>query len=334
MVRLRRVSSAAPGWTRVRAGRGFRYLDEHHRPLLPDQIVRVRALAIPPAWRDVWICPVTNGHLQATGTDAAGRRRYLYHPAWRELRDRQKFERVAQAAARLPQVRERVAEDLSLAGLPLARATAAAVRMLDLGAFRIGNDYYTDENGSYGLTTLERRHVRRHGDALRFAFVGKSGIEHLVEVADPDVVAAIEAMRRRGRGARLLGYVDAGAWVELGAPAVNRYLAELFGSDFTAKDFRTWQAGVVAAESLALSPEGARTAASCSRALRAAFAAVAEQLGNTVAVAKASYVDPRIIDRFHAGVTIAAAAGRSYPDPDARRAGLEAALRDLLSDGG
>jgi DNA topoisomerase IB len=163
MARLRRVSASQPGWTRRRFGRGFRYLDADGDPVPPDEVQRIRSLAIPPAWLDVWICPVPNGHLQATGVDTAGRRQYLYHPQWRVRRDRLKFERVAEAAVLLPHVRRRIRADLRRPGMPLERAAATAVRLLDLGYFRIGNGYYADANGSFGLTTLERRHVRRHG---------------------------------------------------------------------------------------------------------------------------------------------------------------------------
>lgn len=193
---------------------------------------------IPPAWRDVWICPLPNGHLQATGLDAAGRRQYLYHPAWRAQR-RAKFDRVTAAAARLPEVRGEVADDLARPGMPLERAAAVAVRLLDLGYFRIGNDYYADANGSFGLTTLERRHVRGTPDGLAFRFVGKSGIEHRVTIEDAGAIAALQAMRRRRGGDRLLAYRNGSGWTDLGSVAVNAYLAELFGGEFTAKDFRS-----------------------------------------------------------------------------------------------
>ncbi|MCA0296260.1 MAG: DNA topoisomerase IB [Actinobacteria bacterium] len=331
MPRLRRVSPASPGWTRRRAGRGFRYADEYGGPLADGQVQRVRDLVIPPAWRDVWICPDPRGHLQATGLDVAGRRQYLYHPQWREKRDRLKFDRVAAAARRLPQARTEVAADLARAGMPLERAAATAVRLLDLGCFRIGSDCYADANGSYGLTTLERRHARLRGGGLAFRFVGKSGVEHRVVVDDPEVVAAVRAMRRRRGGERLLAYRNGSGWADLPAALVNEYLAELLGGDFTAKDFRTWHATVLAAESLALSAEPGTSSASRKRAERAAVAEVAEYLGNTVAVARASYVDPRVIDRYESGSTIAAVASRRYASAEARRAALEAAVLDLLA---
>lgn len=335
MPRLRRVSASQPGWTRRRSGRGFRYLDTNGHPLPSDDVERIRSLVIPPAWLDVWICPLPNGHLQATGVDAAGRRQYLYHPQWRARRDRLKFSRVAEAALLLPKARRRLAADLERTGMPLERAAATAVRLLDLGYPRIGNDYHADANGSVGLTTLERRHVRRHGSGLAFRFVGKSGIEHHVLIEDAATIEALQAMRRRPGGDRLLAFrsEDAG-WTDLNSALVNAYLAELFGGEFTAKDFRTWHATVIAAESLALSDEPGRTAASRKRAERRAIGEVATYLGNTPAVARSSYVDPRVLDAYASGETIAAAATRSYRTPDARRSGLERAVLDLVGSAG
>ncbi len=330
MPRLRRVSPNSPGWTRRRAGRGFAYVDAAGATLSADQIERIRSLVIPPAWRDVWICPLPNGHLQATGLDAAGRRQYLYHPAWRAQRDRAKFDRVTAAAARLPEVRGRVADDLARPGMPLERAAAVAVRLLDLGYFRIGNDYYADANGSFGLTTLERRHVRGTPDGLAFRFVGKSGIEHRVTIEDAGAIAALQAMRRRRGGDRLLAYRNGSGWTDLGSVAVNAYLAELFGGEFTAKDFRTWHAGVLAAEALARSPEPGASAASRKRAMRAAVVEVADYLGNTPAIARASYIDPRIVDAYESGATIRDAASVSYRGHWARQEALERAVLDLL----
>ena len=226
------------GHTRVRRGTGFSYHDADGGRLPDDEVERIKSLAIPPAWRDVWISPVPNGHLQAVGTDDAGRRQYVYHPDWRTKRDRSKFDRVLAAGAELPEVRRRSSQDLGLDGMPLERATATAVRLLDVGYFRIANDAYTDAHGSFGLTTLERSHVRRRGEELVFSFTGKSGIAHTVTVDDAAVMNAIEAMRRRRSGdGRLLAYRDDNGWGELSSSDVNAYLAELFGSEFTAKDF-------------------------------------------------------------------------------------------------
>ncbi|MGN6252078.1 MAG: DNA topoisomerase IB [Marmoricola sp.] len=305
MPRLRRVSPHGPGYTRRRAGKGFTYLDENGARIQDPLVVqRIRDLVIPPAWREVWISPYPNGHIQAVGTDDAGRRQYLYHPRWREQRDRLKFDRVLQAAARLPEARRAIAADLTLEGVPLRRANAAAVRLLDLGYFRIGSDVYADTNGSFGLTTLERRHVRRRGGKLVFRFEGKSGIEHTIEIDDPDVLAALDDMRRRrGRGERLLSYRDGRAWRDLDSATVNGYLGELLG-DLTAKDFRTWHATVIAAAALAGSAEKGDTKRSRQRAMRAAVVEVSEFLGNTPTIAKNSYIDPRVFELYEDGITI------------------------------
>ncbi|MFP5417503.1 MAG: DNA topoisomerase IB [Actinomycetes bacterium] len=331
MARLRRVSPRMPGYTRRRRGRGFSYADAQGSALPPDEVERIRSLAIPPAWTDLWICPLPNGHLQAVGTDAAGRRQYLYHPDWRVRRDRSKFDRVASAAGMLPQARRRIAADLALEGMPLARAAATAVRLLDVGYFRIGNDAYADANGSFGLTTLERSHVRRREGALVFAFVGKSGISHTVVVDDAPAVAALEVMRsRRDASRRLLAHKQGRAWRDLSSADVNAYLGDLFGGTLTAKDFRTWHATVIAAEVLALSEEQGGTKASRTRAVRQAVLEVAGYLGNTPTVARTSYIDPRVVDAYESGRTIVEAASARYRTPHARQAGLEQAVRELL----
>ncbi len=333
MARLRRVTPRMPGWKRRRAGKGFSYADAAGAKLGAEDVARVKALAIPPAWTDVWICPLPNGHLQATGTDAAGRRQYLYHPDWRGKRDKSKYQRVTSAAALLPVARKQIAADLALDGMPLERAAAAAVRLLDVGYFRIGNDAYTDANGSFGLTTLERHHVRRRGDVLVFSFVGKSGISHTITVDDADAVAALEVMRqRRGDSRRLLAYRKQRGWAELSASEVNGYLSGLFGGVLTAKDFRTWHATVIAAEVLGLTDEKADTAASRKRAVRQAVLEVSSYLGNTPTVARSSYIDPRVIDGFESGATIAAAAQKKYRSAQARQDGLERAVLELLGE--
>lgn len=330
MTRLRTVSSRSRGWTRRRRGTGFSYVDAAGAPVPSDQVERIRALAIPPAWQDVWICPYPNGHLQAVGTDDAGRRQYLYHPAWRIARDREKFDRVLAAARRLARVRRHIGRDLALSGMPLERASAVAVRLLDRGYFRIGGDAYADANGSFGLTTLERRHVRRRGGALVFTFVGKSGVEHAVEVEDPDVLAALVVMRRRRDGERLLGYQAQRRWNDLVADHVNEYLRELFEGELTAKDFRTWHATVIAAAALASTDEPGDTVASRGRAVRAAVEEVSRYLGNTPSVARSSYVDPRVIDLYEAGTTIGEVARKRFRSPERRQEALERAVLEML----
>ena len=333
MARLRRVTPQMKGWTRRRAGRGFAYYDSDGRRLPPEQVERIRSLAIPPAWRDVWICPYPNGHIQAVGTDAAGRRQYLYHPVWRQKRDELKFDRVKTAGTRLADARERLIEDLRHEGMPLTRAAATATRLLDLGYFRIGSDAYADANGSFGLTTLERRHVRRRGGELLFQFVGKSGIEHTVTINDQQVIASLDVMRRRrGGSARLLAYRGDSRWADLDAAAVNAYISEMVHEDLTAKDFRTWHATVLAAVALAESPERGSTKASRKRAVKAAVEEVAAYLGNTPTIARKSYIDPRVIEQYEDGVTIAGTLRQSYPDEARRQAAIEAAVARLIDN--
>ncbi|MGV8846687.1 DNA topoisomerase IB [Tessaracoccus sp.] len=334
MAPLKRTSPRMPGSTRRRAGRGFSYRDTEGKPLASDEVGRIKSLAIPPAWDDVWICPVPNGHLQAVGTDVAGRRQYLYHPQWRKRRDRSKFQRVTDAAKNLPEARLQIAKDLEADGMALDRACATAVRLLDIGYFRIGNDAYTDANGSFGLTTLERQHVRRRGDAIVFAFIGKSGISHTITVDDTPAVDALEVMRSRRTqdSRRLLAHKGQDGWTDLSSSAVNSYLAGLFGGSFTAKDFRTWHATVIAAEVLALDDEPGDTQASRKRAVKQAVMEVSSYLGNTPAIARSSYIDPRVIDAYENGSTIASAARAIYRSPQLRQVGLERAVLQLLDD--
>ncbi|GAA3525330.1 DNA topoisomerase IB [Nocardioides daeguensis] len=315
MARLRRTSPEEPGWTRRRAGRGFVHVGLDGRPLGAEDAARCRALVIPPAWNDVWICPRPNGHLQAVGTDAAGRRQYLYHPDWVEQRAAQKHERVVGLGRRLARVRERVLADLADDDLGPRATCALAVRLIDLGCFRIGNDVYAEEYGSFGLTTLERQHVRRTGDVLVFEFTGKSGIEHHVEIDDPVVVEALDRRRRRRRqDPRLL---------DVTGTDVNDYLREVSGLDVTAKDFRTWHGTVLAAAALADAPgpDASRTARK--RAVVAAMREVADFLGNTPALARSAYVDPRVVDAYEEGRTIRAR-------PGARQEQLERATLRLV----
>ena len=223
MVRLRRSSPDVPGWSRRRAGKGFVYLDQDGKRLPAEDAQRVKDLVIPPAWEDVWICPWPNGHLQAVGTDDAGRRQYLYHPDWRVRRDGEKFRKMLDFGKALSRAREQVLLDLGAEGMTQERACAVAVRLLDLGYFRIGNEEYAEENNSFGLTTLERRHVRREGKALVFQFTGKSGIEHTITIDDPGAVEALEVMRRRRSGDdRLLAWKDGRRWRPVDSVAGQR----------------------------------------------------------------------------------------------------------------
>jgi DNA topoisomerase IB len=317
MPRLRRSSPEEPGWTRRRAGRGFVYLDAEGARLCDEDAQRCRDLVIPPAWTDVWICAHPHGHLQVVGTDDAGRRQYLYHPAWTERRSREKYDRAKQLGQRLPKVREQVLADLHHDEVDPASTCALAVRLIDLGCFRIGNDVYASENGSFGLTTLERRHVRRSGDVLVFEFTGKSGIDHRVEIDDEVAIEAIDRRRRRRRADKRL--------LDVSADDVNAYLRAVSGLDVTAKDFRTWHATVRAAAELAGAPGPEATKTARKRAVAAAMREVAEMLGNTPTLARSSYVDPRVVDAYEEGRTIRAAVRRGG---DLERATLRL-LRDV-----
>jgi len=331
MVRLRRTSPDQPGWTRRRAGRGFVYLDQHGDRLPEEETERIRALAIPPAWTEVWITPHANGHLQAVGTDDAGRRQYLYHPDWRTRRDAEKFDRVLVFGEALAEAREQVVADLGRDGMPLERACAVAVRLLDLGYFRIGNDVYADRHGSFGLTTLQRRHVRRQQDRLVFTFTGKSGVDHRVEIDDAAVTEAIEVMRRRrAEDPTLLAYQERRRWRAMLPDLVNDYVRATTGVEATAKDFRTWHATVLAAAALAESDEPGGSKASRRRAVSAAMREVAEFLGNTPTLARTSYVDPRVVSAYEEGRTIGVTARRRFETPDERQAALERATLRLI----
>jgi DNA topoisomerase IB len=328
-----------PGFTRRRAGRGFAYYDCEGRLIRDERVDRLRSLAIPPAWKDVWICPWPNGHIQATGVDAAGRRQYRYHEEWRARRDAQKHERVLEIARQLPDVRDAVVEALSTEGLNRDRVLAAAVRLLDLGAFRVGSEQYAEDNGTFGLATLRKEHVRVRGERVFFSYTAKGGIERELEITDRPTAAVVRELLRRpeGTGEDLLGYWIAGpdgaeVWHDVTSAEVNAYLKEVSGAEITAKDFRTWNATVLMAAALAEAPPPAsRTARS--KVVRAAYVRVSEQLGNTPAVCKASYVDPRVVDRFEHGETVAdalAMAGQASDDRSAQRV-LEGAVCSLLS---
>jgi DNA topoisomerase IB len=331
-MRLRTVSPNNAGWTRRRAGKGFVYLDDTGLRLTAEQSERVKALVIPPAWEQVWICPYPSGHIQAVGTDDAGRRQYIYHPVWRQRSDAAKFDRVLAMAKKLPEVRLRVAVHLGADEIHRERAMACAVRLIDLGYFRIGSDAYADEHGSYGITTLLKSHVRRRGDGLRFTFVGKSGIEHDIAVDDPDVCRVVDLMRtRRSGGDGLLAFKEGPRWRDVNATGVNAYLAELFGGEVTAKDFRTWHATVLAATALADNPSPGESTTARRKAVRQAIVEVSEYLGNTPAIARGSYVDPRVLDLYDDGTTIAHALQRAPKSPLRRQEHIERAVLRLLS---
>ncbi len=310
MPRLRTASPHSPGWTRRRVGRGFSYLGLDGRRLAADDADRCRRLVIPPAWEQVWICPHPNGHIQATGTDAAGRRQYLYHSVWRRHRDEAKHQRVLEMAARLPAAREHVSADLALPGMPQQRALAAAFRLLDLGFFRVGGESYAEENGSHGLATIKKSHVRLRGTRMEFTFMAKSSKEVAVALVDEQARAAVDSMRRRRSGGdELLAWRDGRRWRDVTSDDIRAYVKQVVGGDATVKDFRTWHGTVLAAVALAVSTHAAETPTARKRAVARAMREVSDYLGNTPAVARASYVDPRVIDLFEDGITIEQAFG-------------------------
>jgi DNA topoisomerase IB len=330
MPRLRRTFPDQPGWTRRKAGKGFTYLDQDGNRLDDEQVQRCKDLVIPPAWTDVWITPHPNGHLQAVGTDDAGRKQYLYHPQWRASRDAAKFDRILVFGKALSKARERVLADIGSEGMSLERACAVAVRLLDLGYFRIGNDVYTDTNGSFGLTTMLREHVSRHQGGLRFCFVGKSGVEHCIDIDDEAAIQSLDVMRRRrGGGDKLLAWKDGRRWKELSSADVNDYIRSCFGVEATAKDFRTWHATVIAASALAETEEPGQTKASRKRAVASAMKEVSQFLGNTPTLARTSYVDPRVVEAYERGRTVKVRG--KYDTDDARQAALERAVLKLLN---
>jgi DNA topoisomerase IB len=296
---------------------------------------RIAELAIPPAWRDVWICLDPRGHLQATGIDAAGRKQYLYHDRWRAHRDRLKFDSMISFGTALPKLRRRVAKDMRGDELTRERVLAAIVRLLDLGFFRIGSEDYAERNESYGLTTMLKRHVSVRGDTLVFDYTAKSGLRRVQEIRDEAARGIVTSLKgRRGGGAQLFVHRANGSWADIHSDDVNEYVKQVSGGEFTAKDFRTWNATVLAAVALAVHSEVPRARAPRERCVRDAVKTVAAYLGNTPAVCRASYIDPRVIDRYHSGTTISKALGSTGDGPeldDARtRRRVEEAVLELL----
>ena len=316
MARLRRSTPDAPGIARRRHGRGFIYVDPSGARIDDEAtLARIRALAIPPAWEDVWICADPDGHLQATGSDAAGRRQYRYHDVWRERRDRAKFRRLQAFGAALPDLRGQVSADLRRRGFGQPRVLAGTVRLLDRGALRIGSEEYQRRNGSHGLLTLQRDHLRISGDAMTLRFPGKSGVEQHVRVRDAALARLLHGLRRAHDLTDVWAWRDGDTWRPLHGGDVNDYIRDGLGGEASAKDFRTWHATVLAATALA-----GHDPAEGKRAVTSVMREVADQLGNTPAVARSSYVDPRLVDRFlDEGRTVEI-------DPDASGNEVEAAV--------
>jgi len=332
-MRLRRSHPDQPGFSRRRRGRGFSYVDGDGEPIRDTDIVeRIRTLAIPPAWTEVWICPYPNGHIQAIGTDQAGRRQYLYHDDWRTAQDEDKHDRVRQLARKLPAFREAVDADLCTSGLDRRRVLAVALRMLDYGVFRTGNTEYAEEYGSRGAATLLRDDVRISKGRVVFDFVAKGGQQRTLELDDDRLVVAVRSLKRgRHKNPRLLVYRDAAGYHEIDAGMVNERFHELVGDDYTVKDLRTWTATVHAAVDLA-EADPPTTKKALNAAVKEMLEEVSEHLGNTPTVARASYIDPRVVTQYEGGRTIADTVERVGTDLDDEesRAALERSVNRLL----
>jgi DNA topoisomerase-1 len=295
---LRYVTDATPGIRRRRSGRGFTYHDDDGN-LVKDRetLRRIRALAIPPAWKDVWICAIENGHIQATGHDAKGRKQYRYHKRWHAVRDETKYGRIVDFAHALPKIRRRVKADLALPGLPRQKVLALVVRLLETTMIRIGNEEYARENGSFGLTTMQNRHLHVERGRILLRFRGKSGKSHAVGVEDPALIRHVKHVRDLP-GQQLFQFIDDDGQPEpVDSSDVNEYLQEIAGDDFTAKDFRTWGGTLMAA---ALLREIGETETACKTALLEAIDKVAKQLGNTPTICRKSYIHPAVLDAFMA----------------------------------
>jgi DNA topoisomerase IB len=334
--RLRRSDCTGPGLTRRRRGRGFEYRDADGERIVDAEVLqRIDELVIPPAWQDVWICPYPGGHIQATGVDDRGRKQYLYHPRWRERQDSKKFDDMVEFARALPALRERVAADLAGKELDYAHVLACAVRLLDRGFFRIGSEDYAVTNETYGLATMRKRHAAVKGDMLLFDYPAKSGKRRVQAVVDAEIADTIRRLKqRRGGGDELLAYKRSNRWVDVRSGDINAYLKEATALDVSAKDFRTWGATVMAAIALAVAGPAAGTKTGAKRAITRAVKEVAYYLGNTPAVARASYIDPRVFDRYRDGVVIAVHDLEFEPEGTAIQGEVEEAVLHLITGSG
>jgi DNA topoisomerase IB len=337
MPRLRRSDCSGPGILRRGRGSGFEYLAEDGERIEDEEVLeRIRELVIPPAWKDVWICPYPFGHIQAVGTDAAGRRQYLYHEQWRARRDQEKFDEMLRFARALPRIRQTAEKDLARRGLPRERVLACSVRLLDRGFFRVGTEDYAEQNRTYGVATMQKRHVTLGPNGLLvFDYVAKSGKKRVQSVVDPKVYAVVKKLKERRGGRELLAFKDGRSWVDVRSDHINEYIKEIADEDFSAKDFRTWHGTVLAAVGLAVSGHAAGSKTARERAIARAVKEVAYYLGNTPAVCRASYIDPRIFDHFRDGITIGGALER-LGDVDlgepATQGTVEEAVLDLLEE--
>ena len=303
--RLRRSDCSGAGIHRRRRGHGFSFEDAAGTTITDDDTLeRIRDLAVPPAWEEVWICPDPLGHVQATGVDAAGRKQYRYHDRWDRRRATRKYAAMREFAAALPKLRRAVRRDIELEGMPRERALATAVRLLDLGFFRIGGEEYAEANESYGLATIRRKHVHREGEEIVFDFPAKSNQRRIQSIGDAAAIAALETMRRRRGGPEdLLAWKDGRRWRDIRSDDINDYIQAAIGEEFSAKDFRTWSGTVLAAAALA-GEEKPTSDSAAKRTVNRAVKTVAAALGNTPAVCRRSYIDPRVFDRYRDGETI------------------------------
>jgi DNA topoisomerase I len=322
---LRYVTDEQPGYTRKRKGESFQYFDTEGK-LIRDEtrLLRIRRLAVPPAYTDVWICPSSTGHIQATGRDDRGRKQYRYHDQWRVVRDENKYDRMLVFGDALPKIRRRVRADLKLPGLPRNKVLATVVQLLERTFIRVGNEEYARENKSFGLTTMRNRHVQVKGSQLRFRFRGKSGIQHEVDVEDRRM-AKIVCRLQDLPGQELFQYIDEDGEVrDLTSQDVNDYLREITGEDFTAKDFRTWAGTVLAA--MALNAQKIFTTKKQAKAnIKAAISAVSKMLGNTPAICRKCYVHPAILENYLNGDLIEGLKNRTQEE-------LAKKSKDLRSD--
>ncbi|OMC33045.1 DNA topoisomerase [Mycobacterium sp. GA-1841] len=332
-MRLRRSIVRGPGIQRVRRGRGFTYRDDTGTTVTDAATLqRIEDLVIPPAWKSVWICSYPNGHIQAVGTDIAGRRQYLYHTQWQEERGEEKFDRVLEMSGSLADWRSGIATDLRRRGLTRARVLALGLRLLDLGYFRAGGDQYAEENNSFGIATLLREHITMRPDAVEFDYPAKSGVRRTLRVEDPAVARAVRSLQRsRADGERLLAYRQSSEWIDVHAEDLNIRFKEMVGDDYTVKDLRTWHGTVLAAEAFvdADPPVDDKV---IKRVESAVMREVSEALGNTPAVARSAYVDPRVVEAYRDGMTIAAGVRRAarVRDSDKRQTILEGSTARMI----
>jgi DNA topoisomerase-1 len=298
---LRYVTDEMPGIHRVIRGKNFAYIAADGKEITDeDELKRIRSLAVPPAYTDIWICPIPNGHLQATGRDKRGRKQYRYHKRFREIRDETKYERMISFATVLPDIRKRIEADLALPGLPREKVLATVAQLLESTAIRIGNDEYAKENNSFGLTTLQNRHAKVNGSTVRFSFRGKSGIKHAIDLRDKRLARIVRQCQELP-GQQLFEYVDDdGNNRAVDSSDVNQYIREISGEEFSAKDFRTW-VGTVTCAMLLAGQEASETQTDRKARVTAVIKDVAKRLGNTPAVCRKCYVHPDIVNAYMEG---------------------------------